>query len=392
MYSFDEWFDRIESGSSKWNGHGAKQSETKRTLCYTTADMDFACPPCVLEGMKRRLVHPIFGYTYPSKTLLPSLCAWAKRRHGLDLDPAWIKPVSGIITGLAFALRAVTAPGDKVLVFTPLYHPFFNIVEGGERQLVACELKNTDGYYEIDFERLERELRNGVKAILLCNPHNPVGRVWSEKELAAVADLCLRYNVYLLSDEAHADFALFGHTYTSIAGRSEIAGRSVTCLSVNKTFNIPGAGAAFLVVPNPEIKERILRLLQSFWINSPPILNMAAAEAGLTGGDEWLDELRAYLEDNSRFLRSFFRENMPKVRVAPHEGTFLMWLECSCFGLSMDELARELVDECGVALENGSVFRGDGGRHLRINIGCPQELLRRGLEAIRPFYEARCGA
>lgn len=390
MYSFDDLFDRVGSGSSKWTGHGAKQTDTKRTLCYTTADMDFACPPCILEGMHKRLEHPILGYTFPTCTLIPSLCSWTKRRHGLELDPNWIKPISGIITGMAFALRSVTKPGDKVLLFTPIYNPFFTIIEGAGLEMVTCPLVNTNGYYTIDFDLLEHELRSGVKAILLCNPHNPVGRVWTRQELEAVAQLCIKYDVHLLADEAHADFALFGNTYTSVVSFPAIADRTVACLSVNKTFNIPGAGTAFLVIPNPELKEKVVQMLRSFWINSPPILNMVAAETGLNGCDKWVDELRAYLENNSLFLQEYIRTYMPKIRVSPHEGTYLMWLDCRCFGMSMKDLACKLVDDCSVALENGSIYRGDGDQHLRINIACPKELLRKGLDAIRPFYDAHC--
>lgn len=391
MYNFDAMIDRVPTGSSKWTGHGAVQTAQKRTLCYTTADMDFACPPCVLSGIRSRLEHPILGYTLPQRALNESLAGWMQRRHGTVFDPAWVKQTPGIITGLAFALRALVPQGGRVLVFTPVYNPFFSITEGAGYELVECPLLDCDRHYEIDFDRLERECRKGLGTILFCNPHNPVGRVWTQEELHRLASLCVKYQVPIVSDEAHADFALFGSRFTSILSVPELAGQCVVCLSPSKSFNIPGEGSAYLVTPDDALRARVNAALQSAWINSPPILCRAAAQAGYDGADSWMDELNAYLEENARTLFSFLREHMPLVLPALQEGTFLFWLDCSCFGLPAGELAPLLVDRYNVSWQDGSVYRGDGARHLRINIACPRQLLLDGLQAAAQCYQAIVG-
>lgn len=387
MSQFDEIIDRVPSHSSKWNGHGAAQTAVRRTLCYTTADMDFACPPCVLEGIRERLSHPILGYTLPYPELTQSLCGWMERRHGLTLSAEWIRPTSGIITGLSFSLRAVTTPGDRVLCFTPVYNPFFIVVEGAGLELVECPLRNTEGYYEMDLTLAEEQLAAGVRVVLFCNPHNPVGRVWTQEELNALAALCKKYDACLISDEAHADFAMFGNPYTSVVSLTEVSDRTITCLSPNKSFNIAGNGSAYLVIPSRPLLKRVCRLLKGAWIQSPPVLARAAAQAGYNDADAWMDELIAYLENNARLLRTFVETNMPKIRVCPHEGTYLMWLDCSCFGIHAEDLAHRIVETSGVALQAGSDYRGDGDRYLRINIACPQAVLMDGLKAFMCFYK-----
>lgn len=386
MSQFDVIIDRIPSHSSKWNGHGAVQTATRHTLCYTTADMDFACPSCVLEGMKERLSHPILGYTLPYPELVDSLCGWMKRRHSLEIQPCWVKPTTGIITGLSFSLRAVASPGDKVLCFTPVYDPFFTAIVGAGLEVEECPLCSKDGHYEMDLMAVEKALASGIRVILFCNPHNPVGRVWTEQELTDLAELCKKYDAYLISDEAHAEFALFGNRYTSVVSLSGIADHTITCLSPNKAFNIAGNGSAYLIIPSKPLMRRITQLMKNEWIQSPPILSRVAAQSGYNYADSWIDELIPYLENNSLLLRDYLEKHMPKIRVHPHEGTYLMWIECSCFGISSADLAPMIVEKCGVALQAGRNYRGDGDSHLRINIACPERVLLDGLDALLCFY------
>lgn len=390
-FDFDTPISRIGTLSNKWDRAGERFQTDRPVLPFSVADTDFACPPCVIEALRRRLEHPIFGYSSAGPDFYAAVCGWTARRHGLQMEPEWLLPTTGIITGLAFALRSVAAPGDKVLTFTPVYNPFFMITESAGMELVECPLTEREGCYTMDLEAAEAAFRDGVRAVLLCNPHNPTGRVWTREELQALAALCAKYGVFLLSDEAHADYALFGSRYTPIAAFPELRGLAVSCIAGNKTFNIPGLSAAILVIPDGGRKARISEALRGVWINTPNVMGIVASTAGFLEGDQWLDAQLAYLEENSRFVRRFLREHMPQIRPAVHQGTYLMWLECTCFGLPMGELSRQLAHQYGVGLVDGSVYRGNGDRFLRLNIGCARSLLRRGLEAMVPLYEARCG-
>ncbi len=389
-FDFDTPIDRTGTLSNKWDRAGERFHTRTPLLPFSVADTDFACPPCVMDALRHRLEHPIFGYSSAGPEFYQAACGWMERRHQIRLEPAWLWATTGIITGLAFALRTVTSPGDRVLTFTPVYNPFFYIVESAGLELVECPMTHTAGHYALDLNAAERAFRSGIRAVLFCNPHNPTGRVWSREELQELVNLCVQYGVYLISDEAHADYALFGNRYTPIAAFPELHERAVSCIAANKTFNIPGLSAAILVIPDAALKERVEEALRGVWINTPNILGIVASTAGFSQGDDWLDSQLAYLENNSRFLRTFAAEHLPHIQIADHEGTYLMWMDCSCFGMPMGELSSLLADQYGVGLPDGSIYRGDGDRHLRINIGCARSLLQQGLEDIVPLYQKRC--
>lgn len=316
-----------------------------------------------------------------------AVCGWFARRHGLSLKKEWLYPTVGIVTGLAFAIQSLTKRGDKVMTFTPVYDPFFGIITSAERELVECELLCDGSKYSLDYEKIEQELQNGVKAILFCNPHNPVGHIWSYDELKKLVELCMKYGAYLFSDEAHCDYALFGHKFTSATAFTEYADHIVACVAGNKSFNVPGISTAILIVPDAENKRKIGDALTGVWIKTPTILGILAAKAGYSGADEWQDEVKAYLEENSRYVSSYIAEKMPLIQPAEHQGTYLMWLDCSCFGMPMKDLSFLLADRYGVGLPHGDGYRGDGSKHLRLNIGCARCILQEGLDRLYACYQ-----
>ncbi|MDO4198397.1 MAG: PatB family C-S lyase [Erysipelotrichaceae bacterium] len=380
MYNLDEVIDRQGTASNKWEGRGLPKEYQGKTLCFTVADMDFATPPCIVNALNERNAHPLFGYTHPTADLNKTFIAWQQERHNLSVDPKDIKATSGILTGMAMAIRAICQPGDKVLAYTPVYNPFFTIIEGAGCELVECPLINDDNSYQIDFTQTEKYFKEGVKAVLFCNPHNPVGRVWQKDELTKLAELCLKYHVYLLSDEAHADFALFDHEYTSVYALESIRDISVTCISPNKTFNIAGISIAYLLCHNQDILKKINDLLRGVWITTPSIYGMVAATAGYSQGGEWLDEVKSYLEENSRYVTAFFKD-VPEIEVTKHEGTYLMWLRVSKTGSST--IIKNRLLEKGILLGDGKEYRGDGQDYLRFNIAAPKSLIIKACEGLK---------
>lgn len=388
-FNFEQKIDRHGTGCHKWDG-GKSGVDLQAPYQFTIADMDLATPPRILDAIKKRTEHPVFGYTHAEAPLTDALIGWMKRRHGTDIPKAWVRPSTGILTGLALALRAVTKPNDKVMVFTPVYNPFFTIIEGAGCELVECPLKKVGTRYEMDYPSAEEHLKNGVKAILFCNPHNPVGRVWSKSELKELIDLCLKYHVNLLSDEAHGDIELFGNQYTPLCSFTEMEELGISCISPNKSFNVPGIGMAFLVIPNTAVYKRTVQLHREYWLMAPAIFCMVAAQAGYEQGDEWMDELLQYLEGNSVMIQDFTKENMPGIKIADHEATYLLWLNISCFGMDADAVMTELAASYGVQLSSGAIFRGDGDSHLRFNIAAPRWELREAIEAMARMYSEHC--
>lgn len=389
---FDKVIYRKGTGCKKWDGHVVPANNQERSvLRFTIADMDFEVPACITNALKTRVEHPVFGYSFPEESLIDAFAGWMQRRHGVALENGWIKAVTGVITGLAFAIRSVVSEGDRVLVFTPVYAPFFRAIESSGCELVECPLKKDKGHYCMDLDAVEAEMKRGLKAILFCNPHNPVGRVWTRRELEDLVNLCLKYNVYLFSDEAHADFALFGHEYTPMSSFAQLGGLAVSCVSPNKSFNIPGLGIAFLVCRDTNILAKASEGLRDIWITSPNIFAMVAAEAGYNQADEWLDAAKHYIESNSMRICNYIRTYMPQIIPAVHEGTFLLWLDVSCFKKSSVDLAKELEMKYGVQLSAGAEYRGNGNEHLRFNIAASREILDLALERMLNMYKAYFG-
>ena len=385
-FDFDQFIDRRGTTSIKWNfqeGFGQKDG----LLPFWIADTDFATVPEVVEALKKRCEHPVFGYSDPLPSTYEAIQGWWQRRHGWRPETEWMFMTCGVVKGIYFALQALVEKGDKVLTFTPVYDPFFKAIENSGHTLVACPLHHEDDYYTIDWDLFENELKNGVKAIVFCNPHNPVGRVWTKEELSRFVDLCAQYKVWVLSDEVHADYGLT-RDYTPMGVFEKIHDHLVIYTAISKTFNLAGLVSACIMVPNKEVREKVRYEFDSRWMFGPTDFAFTAMEAGYNHGDEWMDAVCEYLRGNVAFVNSYVSEHMPKIHVTRHEGTFLMWLDMRCAGISSSEMTSILAKDYGIALGDGSHYGKEADGFMRLNIGCTRAVLLQGLQAIEKFYQS----
>jgi len=380
-FDFDTPIDRNGTCCIKWDRRKGKFQEPD-ILPLWIADTDFACPPEVTEAIVKRCSHPIYGYSFPSDAYFNSIIDWFQTRHHLTIDRAWMRTANGAVISVSYSIQALTEPGDKVLIQTPVYDPFQVVTEGTGRQVVESPLIFQDNTYVMDYQDLERQFQNGVRLMILCNPHNPVGRVWSEQELRRLAELCVKYHVYLVSDELHCDFALFGNHYTPILSIPEIRPLAVCCIAPGKTFNVSGLAVAATLIPNPELNQKVFTKLRSAWLINPNLLGLEASAAAYTHGGAWADEQVKYIEGNSLLVQKRLADEAPHIVPARHEGTFLMWLNFKAFGLSNEELENELIHTWRLGLNGGWHFGPGGDGFMRLNIGCTRQLLSTAIDRL----------
>lgn len=385
MYDFDKVIDRSDTSSIKWNKQYSFGTRTG-LLPFWIADTDFAALPEIIEALKARLDHPVLGYADPLDSYYEAIQGWWERRHGWKIERDWMFPTSGVVTAIRFTLGVLLKKADKVLVFTPVYDPFFAAINNSGCTLVDCPLTHENNTFHIDFAKMEEEMKNGVKAVLLCNPHNPIGRVWTEEEMGKVVDLCVKYGAYLLSDEIHADITLGGRKYCTAGRFPQIYDKLIVYTAITKTFNMAGMVSSCTVIPNEKVRKTVIDSLDACWMFGPSDLAYTAAEAAYTHGDKWVDEQCEYLTGNADFLTMYCAEHMPKVSVAVQEGTFLMWLDMRCVGKSSDEMTDILAKGYKLALGNGAHYGKQCDGFMRFNIGCARSLLQQGLEQLARFY------
>ncbi|HEX3044089.1 MAG TPA: PatB family C-S lyase, partial [Bacillota bacterium] len=312
-----------------------------------------------------------------------SVVSWLKYRFRWEVSPDWITHSPGVVTSIITAILAYTHPGDKILIQSPVYYPFYSCVTTNDRELVINPLQLQGDSYLIDFDDLENKLRRGVKMMILCSPHNPVGRVWKEAELTQLAGLCSQYQVMLVSDEIHGDLIYPGHQQISIASLSEKpAQNSVTLISPTKTFNLAGLAESVAIIPNPKLRHQFQQTLRKTGAGMLNIFGMVAGEAAYAHGAPWLEELLRYLDLNRQTLVEYFQTNIPRIKLFKPEGTYLAWLDCRELGIAPGELKEFFVQQTGVGLNDGSIFGTDGAGFQRINFACPRSLLMEGLQRI----------
>lgn len=386
MFDFDTIIDRWNSDSVKYDGLNAEFG-CQDILPMWVADMDFQAPPAVLEAARKCCERGVFGYTFRSDEGKEVFRDWVRRRYDWDTRPEWLSSSPGIVTALALSVRALTQPGDKIMIMTPVYPPFFSVVRDNGRQLVYNPLKREEGKYVIDWEDMEEGMKGGVKMLILCNSHNPVGRVWTKQELKRIGDLCCRYDVLIVSDEIHADLALFGNRHTVMASVSdEIANRTLTAMAPSKTFNIAGMMNSVVVARNPEILEKYNRELLSLHLDSGNIFGHITLKAAYKYGEEWLNELAVYLGNNVDFALDYFHRELPDVQVCRPEGSFLLWLDFNPTGISHEECGERLLKRGKIGLNDGLTFGEEGRGFRRMNIGCPRSVLEDGLKRIKSAF------
>lgn len=371
--------DRRGSGSYKWDG--ARALFGRDVLPFWVADMDFAAPESVLEAVRRRAEHPVFGYEAKGGAIVESVRRWISVRHEWNVRAEWLMfcPPSTIV-GMIGLVTRLTARRAGVACHTPGYSPLFRLVEDNGRRLLRCPLVERQGRFHLDADDLRRRLDDDVRMLLLCNPHNPTGRVFTEAELHAVSELASEKDLIVVSDEVHCDLVMPGHRHIPF-GRLG-AERSVTVISPNKTFNTAGIPQSTFIIPDPEVRSVFAGFLDTMQLNHESTFGAVAADAAYRHGADWLDGLISYLDGNHRLARAYLEEHLPSVRVAPAEGTYLVWLDCRATGLAEEELLKRLVETGGVGLYPGTAFGAEGRGFLRMNVACPRETLRRGLEGI----------
>lgn len=376
---FDTVISRQGTGSMKWEKYG------KDVLPLWVADMDFACAEPVSRKIMERASHPLYGYNIqPDPALLDSIGAWVKRRHHWDIEPEWIVPAPGVVASLAFAILALSQPGEGVIVQPPVYHPFFATIRDNDREVAENPLLPNHGRYEIDFAHLEQMLADKKnRLLLLSSPHNPVGRVWTRDELTRVYQLCERYEVDVLSDEIHCDLVFSGHKHTVFGSLSAAPiERCITFMSASKTFNLPGLNCSFMVIPCQRRRALIDGWLNRLHIRRNNLFGVLATEAAFRDGDHWVDSLLPYLEENANTLVNFVRTRLHGVKVTKPEGTYLAWLDFRERFASATELDDFLLRKAKVGLNGGIMFGRQGEGFARLNFATPRSRLLEALTRI----------
>ncbi|MHB1394902.1 MAG: MalY/PatB family protein [Clostridia bacterium] len=388
-YNFDKSVDRLGTSSVKWDYLDSVFGNAE-VLPMWVADMDFEVPQPVIDAVVKRAQHGIYGYTEKPDSFYSSIASWMEKRHGWNLSTEWISMAPGVVPALSLSVLSFTTPGDKVLVQTPVYYPFFSSIENNDRVIVNNQLKQEKGKYYMDFEDLEAKLGSGVKAMILCSPHNPVGRVWSRKELMKVGELCIKHDVILVSDEIHSDLIYAGNIHTPIASISEeLAQCTVTCIAPSKTFNIAGLSTSAMIIPNKVLRGKFNNTIKRLGIEMSNLFGITALEAAYTHGYEWLDQLLAYLEGNLDLLMDYFESKIPGIKVSRPEGTYLIWLDCRELGMTQKDLVNFFISKAQVGLNDGTAFRAGGEGFMRMNIACPRSLLAEALNRIEQAMNNR---
>nr|WP_315035153.1 MalY/PatB family protein [uncultured Chryseobacterium sp.] len=378
-YNFDEIIERRGTHSVKWDL--AKEN----ILPMWIADMDFKTAPEVIQAISEKVSHGIFGYGTVPKNFNQSVIDWWETNHHFTIEKDWLLPATGVLSSISAIVRTFVKPDENIILQTPVYNHFFVILENYGCHIVCNNLKYEDGNYSIDFDDLEEKASDPkTKLLLLCNPHNPVGKVWTREDLDKIAEICSQYKVMVVSDEIHSDLVFKDHQhipFVSVAANYDL--ESVTCGSPCKTFNFSGLPVSYLISRNKNILEETYKMLELQENCYPNPIAMEAMIAAYTKGHQWMDELKGYLYQNYLFLKDFCSEHLPNIKVIPLEATYLVWLDCSAFGKASDELSKILLMEGKVWLNSGTMYGKSGEGFLRINIGCPRELLTEGLERLK---------
>ncbi|MBU8905300.1 MalY/PatB family protein [Desertibacillus haloalkaliphilus] len=387
MGNFDKVIDRTNTNSTKWDAVD-KLYNGKDLWPMWVADMDFRAPEAVLEAIQEKVEHGILGYTVRPESLDQAVVNWFKTEYGWTVDPKALQYTAGVVPTITQLIQAFTDEDDKIIIQTPVYYPFYSVVTNVNRRLVKNPLQFDGKQYRFDFDHLEASIDEHTKMLILCNPHNPAGRVWSKEELQRLAEICKKHDLLVISDEIHADLMLNGHHHVPFASlSSDTANRTITCLAPSKTFNLAGIQSSITVIENEQYYKKFAKHLQNQFLFMPNLFASVATEAAYRHGKPWLTELRAYLEDNLRYVINFVGEHMPKIKVVEPEGTYLVWLDCSELGMTAAERRKWLEDKAKVALSHGSTFGEEGKDFERMNIACPRQTLTEGLERLKRAYQ-----
>ena len=389
QYNFDEVIDRKNTNAVKLERCKALFG-TDNVLPLWVADMDFRTPDFILDALRQRLEHPILGYTTPPANFYPLMQQWITAHHNWNVKREWIGFLPGIVPGLAFAVQCLTEVGDEIIVQPPVYYPFFNVVKNNNRTLVYNPLIEKDGKFVMDFDDLEKIISAKTKLFILCNPHNPGGRVWTHEELQRFAGICEKHNVIIVSDEIHADMVLPGNTrHTPMACVSEWAeNHTVTFMAPTKVFNMPGLISSGYIIPNADLRHKFAEFLEASEMNSGNLFAYIGAVAAYEHGEEWRLQMLDYVKENIDFVAEYLSKHVPQIVPMIPEASFLVWLDCENLGMETDELHRFFSLQAHLGLNKGTIFGPGGENHLRLNVACPRSVLEQAMEQLKAAVEA----
>ncbi len=383
-FNFDEIVNRRGTDCEKWDG-----GEAEGLLPMWVADMDFRTAPCVTDALRKRVEHGVFGYEHVPEAYYEAAINWFSRRYGWTMRREWMIYTSGVVPAVSAVIKAMTSPGDKVMVQSPVYNCFFSSIRNNGCLMEDNHLVYAGGTYAIDFDDFERRAADPeVKVFLLCNPHNPAGRVWTADELRRMGDICMRHGVFVISDEIHCDLAMPGYKYTPFASLSDdFLLNSATCTAPTKTFNIAGTQIANITAADPDVRRRIDRAININEVCDVNPFGVTALQAAYNEGEEWLDALIAYLHANYEHLRGYFAKHLPQIPVTKLEGTYLVWLDCAALGKPSPVIVEELKRQEKLWLNDGEMYGEHERPFVRMNIACPRATLERGLDMFHRYAE-----
>ena len=381
-FNFDEEIQRENTHSVKFDGRQNYFGTTDVSPLWV-ADMDFAVPTCVTDALQKRMNHPIFGYTLYPESIYQSIIDWFQRRHQWTIKREWIVFAPGVVPSLFAAVQACSQEGEGVIVQPPVYFPFFSAVTTNNRKLINNPLREINGRYEIDFDHLETCAKQGARLLLLCTPHNPVGRVWSVDELNRVLEIARRYDLTILSDDIHCDLVYSGARHTMLGRLAEPGDKIVTTIAPNKTFNIPGLGLSALIIPDAHCRKMMVKAFESLHVGNHNPFSIVAFEAAYRGGDEWLDALMNYLKVTRDFVADVIAREIPRIRLIKPEATYLLWLDCREMGMSDPALRDFFIRQCKIGMNPGTVFGEGGSGFMRMNIGVRRSVIENALDVIK---------
>lgn len=383
MYDFNKVTDRHGTNAIKYDLAVARGKPADVASLWV-ADMDFPTAPAILEALHEKVNHGIFGYSVPDENFYETVKNWQKTEHDFDIARHWVVTTPGVVFAIACAIKAFTREEEAVIIQTPVYYPFKNMILANNRKLVTSSLFEKDGKWQIDFDDFEKKIvENDVKLFILCSPHNPVGRVWTREELTRLSEICLKHNVIVFADEIHNDFVFEPNKHIVFSTISkEAAWNSVISTSASKTFNLAGLQFSVNFIQNPALKKKFHDERDKTGYDEPSLMGFVATQAAYEHGKEWLTALKKHLVENLDFVRNFVKENLPKVRLIEPEGTYLLWLDFSAYGYSDSELDNLIVNKAKVWLDRGTMFGCEGEGYQRINIATPRPILEEALKRI----------
>ncbi|RAL24127.1 MalY/PatB family protein [Thermoflavimicrobium daqui] len=383
QYNFDEKIERYHSASEKWDAV-ENLFGNPEILPMWVADMDFRSPLPVINAFKERAEHGVFGYTIRSDSYYDAIINWMSRRHHWHIKKEWICYSPGVMPAISFIIRSFSNLDDKILIQPPVYYPFAQAITKSGRKVINNPLRYENGKYSIDFDDLREKLDSGVKIFILCNPHNPVGRVWTKEELTKLGEMCLERNVLVIADEIHHDLIYKDFNHTPYASLShEIAQHTIVCTSPSKSFNLAGLQTANMIIPNPELREQFKKILEDHFLDFTNTFGVIATEKAYQFGEAWLDQCMKYIEENCYFLTSYLNQHIPKIKVVKPEATYLVWLDFRELGIDAKSFEKLMLEKAKVAFHEGYIFGQEGEGFTRMNIACPRALLEEGLNRMK---------